>query len=100
QGQFPKWVEFECGINKRTAQRMMLAAEWAEGKSDTVTLLPPTLLYLLSSSRTPAETRDAILARIGAGRVIEAGAMRREIAKANTVAPGITAKTFKPPERK
>jgi hypothetical protein len=37
-GQFVRWVESECGINKRTAQRMMAAAEWAEDKSNTVTL--------------------------------------------------------------
>src|SRR5438270_10357528 len=44
-GQFIEWVERECGINKRTAQRMMVAAEWAEGKGDIVTLLPPSVLY-------------------------------------------------------
>src|SRR4051794_11267073 len=40
-GQFIAWIEAECGLNKRTAQRMMQAAEWAEDKNDTVSLLPP-----------------------------------------------------------
>jgi hypothetical protein len=41
-GQFCVWVLTECGFGTRTAQRYMSAAEFAESKNDTVSLLSPT----------------------------------------------------------
>lgn len=38
-GQFIHWVETACGLSRRMAQLMMRAAQWLEGKSETVTLL-------------------------------------------------------------
>src|SRR5689334_19340689 len=66
-GQFTAWVEAECGLSPHTAQRMMAAAQWVEGKNDTVSHLPPTMIYLLSSSSTPPEIHDAVMTRINAG---------------------------------
>ena len=40
-GAFLEWVEREAGINPRTAQSYMHAAEWASNKSATVARLPP-----------------------------------------------------------
>lgn len=62
-GQWGQWLERECELKERTAQRKMNAARWAEDKSVTVTDLPPGILYRLSAPSTPAETADGILAR-------------------------------------
>src|SRR5438874_643969 len=45
---FGTWLEAEFGMHQRTARRYMLAARWARGKSDTVTLLEPAAVYVLS----------------------------------------------------
>jgi len=81
-GQFIAWVEAECELSPRTAQRMMAAAEWAKGKNDTVSHLPPTVIYALSASSTPPEIYDAALAKIEAGERVDAKALNAEIAEA------------------
>ena len=80
-GQFIAWVEAECALSPRTAQRMMAAAEWAEGKNDTVSHLPPTVIYALSAPSTPVEIHNAILARIEAGERVDPDAVKTEIAE-------------------
>src|ERR1051326_5657914 len=67
RGRFVPWVEIECGIGIRSAQRMMNAARMAEGKSDTVSRLSPSVLYALSAPATPAGIGEAIIARTEAG---------------------------------
>jgi hypothetical protein len=66
-GQWAPWLESECQLKERTAQRMMNAARWAAEKSVTVTDLPPGILYRLSARSTPTETADEILARYSNG---------------------------------
>ncbi len=46
-GQFIHWVQAACGPSRRTAQLMMNAVQWAKDKSETITLLEPTTIYLL-----------------------------------------------------
>ena len=81
-GQFIAWVETECDLSPRTAQRMMAAAEWAKGKNDTVSHLLPTVIYALSAPSTPAEIHDAALAKIEAGERVEPGVLKAEITEA------------------
>ena len=52
-GQFVTWINSEFGMSSRSAQRFMVASEWAEDKSDTVSHLPPNTLYTLSAKSTP-----------------------------------------------
>ena len=52
-GQFEMWLAQEFNMTDRTARRFMQAATWAEGKSDTVSVLTPTVVYLLSAKNTP-----------------------------------------------
>jgi hypothetical protein len=52
RGQFSTWVETECRFTIRTATNYMRAAEFAEGKSETVSDLSPALIYRLAG-RTP-----------------------------------------------
>jgi hypothetical protein len=66
-GQFAVWIETEIGVNIRTAQRFMSVARWAEDKSDTVSLLSPTAVYLLAAKSTPAEVSDKVVELAAAG---------------------------------
>ena len=52
----------------RTAQRYMQAAEWAEGKNDIVSYLPPKTLYLLAAKSTPVEIQTDVLQSLEAGK--------------------------------
>ena len=69
-GQFVCWVEIACGLSRRMAQLMMKAAHWAQGKSETVTLLEPTTIYLLAAPSTPETVSKTVLSRVKAGEVI------------------------------
>ena len=71
-GQFVRWVESECGFSARTAQNYMRVAEFLEGKSATVALLPPATLYRLSAKNAPPEVVAAVTERAAAGKISEA----------------------------
>ena len=81
-GQFVAWIEAECALSLRSAERMMAAAEWAKGKNDTVSHLPPTVIYALSAPSTPPEIHDAALAKIEAGARVDPKTLNDEIAEA------------------
>jgi hypothetical protein len=78
-GQFLIWVEREVGIPARTAQAYMQAAQWASDKHATVALLPPSLLYVLSSPSTPKEFAEDILKRAEAGERMMLTTIRAEL---------------------
>jgi hypothetical protein len=78
-GQFVRWVEVEVGIPARTAQAYMRAAQWASGKSATVALLPPSLLYVLSASSTPNELVEEIMKKAEAGERIALATVRAKL---------------------
>lgn len=66
-GHFIHWLEAEFCWDPRTAQRYIQAAEWARDKNDTVSLLEPTALYLLSARSTPAVVQNEVLNRLKVG---------------------------------
>ena len=80
-GAFLEWVEREAGINPRTAQSYMHAAEWASNKSATVARLPPGLLYILSAASTPPKYVDDIVQRVESGERITLAKVRSELRK-------------------
>lgn len=69
-GLFLEWVQTELGMTPRSAQRMMSTADVLGDKSDTVSYLPPTVLYELSAPSTPEPVRAAVLRRIEAGETV------------------------------
>ena len=69
-GLFLEWVQAEMGMTPRSAQRAMIAAEVLGDKSDTVSYLPPSVLYELSAPSTPEVVRAAVLRRIEAGEAV------------------------------
>lgn len=78
-GAFIRWVESEVGIPARTAQGYMKVAEWAADKHADVTQLPPSVLYILSRSKTPKEFADNIFKRLEAGEHIALADLRGEL---------------------
>ena len=78
-GAFLRWVEDEVGIPARTAQSYMRVASWTSSKSAIVALLPPSVLYVLSSPGVPTEFVRDVLRRVEAGERIRTPSLRAEI---------------------
>jgi hypothetical protein len=81
-GQWVEWVTKETDDSPRTAQRMMRAADWSEGRSDTVSFLPAKALYELSAKETPEDVSKRILERLTDGTLLPKdvlGAVAEEI---------------------
>lgn len=78
-GMFLRWVEYEIGVPPRTAQAYMRVAHWASTKRATVAHLPPSALYMLSSSGVPEGFVTEVLERAEAGETIAASGIRREL---------------------
>ena len=60
-GQFEDWCQVEFDMSQRTAQRMMAAAEVFGGKSDTVSLLSDSAMYMLSAPSVPEAARVEVI---------------------------------------
>lgn len=69
-GQWLDWLGVEFGMSDRTAQRMMSVAEQFAGKSDTVSNLSTTVLYLLAADSTPEPARAAVLEQAASGETV------------------------------
>ena len=80
-GQFIAWVESEVGIMARSAQRYIGAAELCN-KNDTVSLLPPTTIYLLAAKSTPKEVVNEVIAKAAAGEILPRHVVSEKIDKA------------------
>src|SRR5947199_5938480 len=80
RGQFQAWVRQECGLNIRTAERAMKAAELV-GKNDKLSYLPADGLLALSS-RAAEPVAEQIIDRVEQGERPTAAAIKREIAAA------------------
>src|SRR3984893_2125148 len=81
QGHFVEWVEHECGMHIRGAQRAMAAAEMVE-KNDNLSYLPADGLVALSARTAPEPIVSAIIERIDAGEKPSASEIKGQIAKA------------------
>jgi len=80
-GKFIAWVEGECEINIRTAQRMMAVAEFL-GKNNKLSYLPPGAVLPLTARTTPPLVIKGILKRIEAGERPSASEITGEVIKA------------------
>ena len=60
-GQFQNWAEDEFGMSKRTAQNLMNVAQRFLDKSETVSFLGTSVLYLLASPSIPGAAIDAVV---------------------------------------
>lgn len=78
-GQFDRWLAQEFGMTDRTARRFMQAATWAEGKTDMVSDLTPTSIYLLSAKSTPEGVHEQVVERLEKGLPAEPEMIRHLI---------------------
>ena len=60
-GQFTDWVKEEFDLSGRTAQNLMNVAQRFLDKSETVSLLSTSALYLLAAPSTPDAAIDAVV---------------------------------------
>ena len=78
-GDFEKWVQHELGITPRSARNYMDAAQWLEGKSETLSVLPPTVLYALASPAAPDELVHDVVNEAAAGSFLDVPAIRAKL---------------------
>jgi hypothetical protein len=81
-GCFQTWVEADCQLSLRTAERAMCVAEFVD-KNDKLSFLPPDGLLALASPSAPEGTVTEILERIKAGQRPTAADIKREIKAAS-----------------
>ena len=70
-GSFGGWIESQFGLSPRSAQLYMRAAEWAEGKGEIVSHLPPAGLRLLSAPTTPEPIQHEVVEAIRDGAAVD-----------------------------
>jgi hypothetical protein len=68
-GRFGPWLEINFHMHERTAQRWMAAADRFKGKSDTVSVLPETVIQKLAAPSVSESLRETIVREIQAGAV-------------------------------
>lgn len=78
-GQFTDWIEREIRISARTAQRFIAVSKLAEGKTDTVSLLPPSTVRMLAVKSTPPEIVEQVIARAESGDILSESAVKEMI---------------------
>jgi phage protein D len=98
-GAWGPWIESEVGFTDRTAQNYMHAAVFAEGKSETVSLLPPATLYALASPKADPDVRQQVLDDVKAGKVMKTADVKEKLAEARTAKKKAEAAQKKTPEQ-
>src|SRR5688572_6368857 len=66
-GDFGLWLDAEFGINERTAQRCIRAAELLGDKPNIASALPQIALVELAAPSTPEHVLETVVQRIAAG---------------------------------
>jgi hypothetical protein len=69
-GEYTRWLDVEFGLSDRMAQRFVNVYERLGIKSDIMSVLPPTTLYLLAAPSTPDEAIQAVEQQLDAGERI------------------------------
>lgn len=79
-GAFGPWVAHELGITPRTAQNYMNAAGFLTGKSETVSHLPPAILYKLAAPTALPVLVDKVVQATEQGDTIDLAALKKALA--------------------
>jgi hypothetical protein len=79
-GNFQPWIEAECGISQKTAERYMQVAHYftTDAKIDFMTIIDVDMntLYELAAPSTPEEVRSAVEDRLRTGDEVTAEEVR------------------------
>ena len=78
-GEFTKWLDLEFSMTDRTARNYMRAAAWAEGKTEIISDLSPTTLYLLAAPSTPKEIQAEVVSDLRSGKPVEVQRIKHRI---------------------
>jgi len=78
-GAFTVWAETELGISGRSARNYMTAAQWLDGKPETVADLPPSVIYALASPTAPSEVVEHVIAVAETGASIDVVAVQTRL---------------------
>lgn len=81
-GSYTDWLDVEFGLSERMAQRFVGVSERLGGKSDKLSLLPPSTLYLLAAPSTPDEAIQTVERKLDAGERIRVAMVRQAIEEA------------------
>lgn len=66
-GHFGRWLVAEFHWTDRTARNFMMATERFDGKTEIISELQPTTIYLLAAPSTPISVCDEVVSRREAG---------------------------------
>jgi hypothetical protein len=66
-GEYTHWLDIEFGLSDRMAQRFVNVYARLGAKTDIMSVLPPTTLYLLAAPSTPDEAIRAVEAQLDTG---------------------------------
>jgi hypothetical protein len=79
-GTFTRWINAEMGgTTLRTAENYMRVARWVEGKPETVALLPPTVLYALTSPSASTAVVGEVLAAAETGNPLPVATIKAKV---------------------
>jgi len=69
-GQWGDWLETEFAMSDRTARNMMAVATKFIAKTETVSVLNPSVLYMLAGDSVPEEARNEVIQRAQGGEKV------------------------------
>jgi hypothetical protein len=98
RGAFGAWMAAELGFTERTATNYMGKARFVEGKSETVSLLPPAALYALASRSADPDVVKQVLDDVEAGKKVTTAVVKERLAQAKTAQKKSKNKARKSPE--
>lgn len=81
-GSYTDWLDVEFGLSERMAQRFVSVSERLGGKSDKLSVLPPSTLYLLAAPSTPDQAIQTVERKLDAGERIRVAMVRQAIEEA------------------
>jgi hypothetical protein len=98
-GAFGPWMAAELGFTERTATNYMGQARFVEGKSETISLLPPAALYALASRSADPDEVQKVVDDVNAGKTVTTARVEERLAQAKAAKKKASASARKSPEQ-
>ena len=95
RGQFRRWFEGECWFSMRTAELAIMVWKYVEANDnyEIISLLPPTVQYLIAAPTAPQPVRDHVLGCYAKGERLNVQRVKQMLrdAKGSPSEPGRSA---------
>ncbi len=98
-GRFVAWATVELQMKARTAQNYMRAAAFLDGKSETLSQLPPTIVYALAAPDAPSAVVQDVVTAAEAGTPLPASTIKSRLELAAVEAGQIKALAQRHPKK-